>query len=323
MSDIREGLRRGSFYAKGFMNMIIPGRILSSLLDTEFKKLDASQKHEIEERAEYYVKLPKNASVSFSGSTKISDFRFPWRKQDRHSAYFLDLFPYLHILPHHLRFNYFAGDTDVEAKCPTFIKSRPIVNGSSYSALCRLNSLRHYRFVNDNIPFESKANKVVSRNEVRLQSWRTRLLEMYADNVMMDFGQINTDCGRPEWVKPFMSIHDQLKHKFVMCIRGHDVATNLKWVMSSNSLAVMPRPSVESWFQEGLLMPDIHYVEIKDDYSDLPERVEWFITHPKEARDIIHNANQWTMRFRNIHVERCAMAVAVRRYFEQTGQLIL
>ncbi len=50
---------------------------------------------------------------------------------------------------------------------------------------------------------------------------------------------------------PFMSIDEQLGHKFIMCIRGNDVATNLKWVMSSSSIAVMPRPDVESWYMEG------------------------------------------------------------------------
>ena len=40
------------------------------------------------------------------------------------------------------------------------------------------------------------------------------------------------------------------KHKFILCIEGNDVASNLKWVMSSNSVAVMPKPKFESWFME-------------------------------------------------------------------------
>ena len=48
---------------------------------------------------------------------------------------------------------------------------------------------------------------------------------------------------------------------------GVDVATNLKWVMSSNSIAVMPRPKIESWFMENKLIPEKHYIEIKEDLS--------------------------------------------------------
>ena len=53
-----------------------------------------------------------------------------------------------------------------------------------------------------------------------------------------------------------------------MCVEGVDVATNLKWVMSSNSIAVMPKPEIESWFMEKTLIPDFHYIEIKKDYSE-------------------------------------------------------
>ena len=41
-----------------------------------------------------------------------------------------------------------------------------------------------------------------------------------------------------------VSIDYHLKHKFILCIEGNDVASNLKWVMSSNSVAVMPKPSL-------------------------------------------------------------------------------
>ena len=54
-----------------------------------------------------------------------------------------------------------------------------------------------------------------------------------------------------------------------MCVEGVDVATNLKWVMSSNSIAVMPKPKIESWFMENMLIPEKHYIEIKEDYSDV------------------------------------------------------
>ena len=51
--------------------------------------------------------------------------------------------------------------------------------------------------------------------------------------------------------------------------------------MSSNSLAVMPKPKFESWFMEGLLIPDHHFVEIKRDYSDLEEKLNYYIDNLK------------------------------------------
>ena len=67
-----------------------------------------------------------------------------------------------------------------------------------------------------------------------------------------------------------------------MALEGIDVASNLKWVMSSNSIAVMPRPTCETWFMEGTLIPDYHYIEIKPDFSDLEERLNQYITTERE-----------------------------------------
>ena len=67
-------------------------------------------------------------------------------------------------------------------------------------------------------------------------------------------------------------------------MEGNDVASNLKWVMSSNSIAVMPKPKYETWFMEGLLIPDQHYILIKDDYSDLETRLKFFLDHPQKAK---------------------------------------
>lgn len=80
------------------------------------------------------------------------------------------------------------------------------------------------------------------------------------------------------------TIREHLDYKFIMAIEGNDVASNLKWVMSSNSLAVMPRPTCETWFMEGTLIPDYHYIEVKDDFSDLEEKLNYYIAHPEKRK---------------------------------------
>ena len=42
---------------------------------------------------------------------------------------------------------------------------------------------------------------------------------------------------------PKKTIREHLDYKFIMALEGNDVASNLKWVMSSNSIAVMTRPT--------------------------------------------------------------------------------
>ena len=69
-------------------------------------------------------------------------------------------------------------------------------------------------------------------------------------------------------VQRIPTIREQLNYKFIFCIEGADTATNIKWVMSSNSLYAMPKPKYETWFMEGKLIKDFHYIEVEDDFSN-------------------------------------------------------
>ena len=105
-------------------------------------------------------------------------------------------------------------------------------------------------------------------------------------------------------------------------LEGVDVASNLKWVMSSNSIAVMPRPTYETWFMEGTLIPNYHYIEIKPDYSDLLERIDYYNNHIDEAKEIIKHANEYARQFRNKKRENLISLMVLAKYFEKTGQNI-
>ena len=96
------------------------------------------------------------------------------------------------------------------------------------------------------------------------------------------------------------------------------MATNLKWLMSTNCIAVMPRPTCESWFMEGTLIPDYHYIEIKPDFSDVEERIAYYEQHPDEAQLIIDHAHDYVSQFRDKERERIIAYLVVRKYFENT-----
>ena len=107
-----------------------------------------------------------------------------------------------------------------------------------------------------------------------------------------------------------------------MALEGNDVASNLKWVMSSNSIAVMPRPTCETWFMEGKLIPNYHYIEIKPDFTDLEERLKHYIEHPEEAQQIIEHAHEYVAQFRNPRREKLISLLVLDKYFRMTGQNI-
>ncbi|RYZ99434.1 MAG: lipopolysaccharide biosynthesis protein, partial [Sphingobacteriaceae bacterium] len=93
------------------------------------------------------------------------------------------------------------------------------------------------------------------------------------------------------------------------------------WILSSNSIAVMPKPKYETWFMEGRLVPNVHYILIKDDYSDLEERINYYINHTDEALAIIQNANIFVQQFFDRQKEDLISLLVLQKYFERTGQL--
>ena len=105
-----------------------------------------------------------------------------------------------------------------------------------------------------------------------------------------------------------------------MALEGIDVASNLKWVMSSNSIAVMPRPTCETWFMEGTLIPDYHYIEIKPDFSDLEERLNYYIEHVAESLEIIRHAHEYVSQFKDKRRENLISLLVLDKYFKMTGQ---
>ena len=101
---------------------------------------------------------------------------------------------------------------------------------------------------------------------------------------------------------------------------GAGKSTILKWVMSSNSVAVMPRPKYESWFMEGRLQPGVHYIEIKDDYSDLEDKIQYYSTHVEEAEAIIRNAHAFVEQFRDKEREELISILVLEKYLRHTKQ---
>ncbi len=94
--------------------------------------------------------------------------------------------------------------------------------------------------------YSEKENKLVWRGGAYMPL-RKRFVKLFYNHPKCNVGQTNSPSEDVPWQKPYMSLSEQLEYKFIFCPEGNDVATNLKWVMSSNSLCFMPRPTCETW----------------------------------------------------------------------------
>lgn len=78
----------------------------------------------------------------------------------------------------------------------------------------------------------------------------------------------------------------------------------------------MPKPTYETWFMEGTLIGNYHYIEIKKDYSDLEEKLNYYIKHTNEALKIIENAHKFVEQFWDKKREKLISLLVLQKYFQ-------
>ena len=266
-------------------------------------------------RVNYYNKLEDGFTLPESTAT-IKQF-----KKEKKKTYFFDLLEHLRYFDPRFRVAYLFGDITTVPERPSLVKSRPIAGANANAVLMKLNKVRHFIFVDDKVVFRDKKDMLVWRGKAYGQH-RIDFLQQFHDKPYCNVGQTNTKGNmRAPWQKAKMSLAKQLQYKFILCIEGNDVASNLKWVMSSNSLAFMVKPTYETWFMEGRLIPNHHYVLLKDDYSDLEEKIKYYAEHIDEAMAIIKNANDHVSQFKDQKREDAISLLVLKKYFEKSGQL--
>jgi hypothetical protein len=237
-------------------------------------------------------------------------------QHDGNTSMQMDLKSVLRYFDQSQCFNCVLGDTTKNPDTPSFLKSRPIDGEIQNSVLLKLNSARHYTFINDPTPFEKKENMAIWRGTVFKRRRRIALIENCFDHPQCDLGDTDKKkIGQPTY-RPFITLSEQLRNKFIISVEGNDVATNTKWIMSSNSLCFMPRPRYETWFMEGRLKPDHHYVLLKDDFSDLGEKIDYYSRHTDAALEIIAHAQKYVSPFLDRKLEQLVALRVAQKYFE-------
>lgn len=235
------------------------------------------------------------------------------------SGYSYDLYRILYPFRNTIRFNYIFGDVIEIPSIPSFVKSRPISDYNENSVLLPLDSNRHFNFIDDQTKFVEKKDEAVWRGAA-YQKHRIDFLESCMDLPFINLGNTAKIDGETTICEsPKMPIKEQLKYKFIISLEGNDVATNLKWIMSSNSVCIMPRPKYETWFMEGKLKPGIHYIEIQDDYSDLEEQFRKYVNKPEWCEQIIFNANEYTKKFKSISNRLLKARMVCKKFINLTS----
>ena len=204
-------------------------------------------------------------------------------------------------------------------KLPALVKVRYIKDEQG-GILCPLEYGRHWGEIKNlkDIPWNEKKNNCIWRG-ASTGNERIPFVKLYEEKY--DVG-ISILCqGQNYSIKNILSIEEMLHYKYQISIPGNDKDSGLNWKLASNSIVLMVPPIIESWLMEGLLQPYVHYVPLKEDYSNLDTIIEWCQTHDKECIEINKNAKQFMSQFENIEVEK-KLFNEIKKYYTENITLI-
>ncbi len=300
-----------------FIGFLIRNRIQSwlpsSIAFDPIEQIDVSSQTHLQ-KINYCFKLEQSFDVTDAvTAAKLSYFKKTGYSFDLHRI----LAPF-----QNLKFTYLPGDIKHVPDVPTVVRSRPIGDHNQNSVLLPLNSRRLFEVYSDPHRFEDKKPMIVWRGAV-YKEHRAELLEVCASLPFCDVLATVTSLDRCKhllgnWLTP----QQQMNYRYLFIIEGNDIASNIQWAMNSNSLCLMRKPRFESWFAEGLLKANVHYVEVADDFSDIEEKFNYYEAHPDRAKAIIKNANAYVRSLQNINEQYALGRQVMRKYAKLSSQTV-
>ena len=307
------------YYLRGFMFGLIPRSILIKLrpylLRDWEKRNDAEY---IRERVDYYKGLPFNGKqvtedIETYGGPKavaLSDIVLGKIK----SRYVYDVASVTRFFPSDLKMNLLPGDIWRNPKVPIVVKARRIAEGADNVTILRMDTAFLYLKPKDHIPFKEKENVLFFRGAIYNKPRREEFFRKWADHPFCDLGD-TTSHHISQWHKSTITLPEHFKYRYILCLEGNDISSSLQWVMASNCVPVMPKPTVESWLMESRMIPGVHYIEIASDFSDVDQKMEYYRAHPEEAEKISRESKKWVRQFLNKKRERIIALLVMENYF--------
>lgn len=279
-----------------------------------------------EERIDYYfnndcLKTVNNITSDdfvFDNVIEYSQGRYQEKKENN---YIYDLENIFSQLSSSIKVPIQIGDGAVKPTYHAFCKAREI--GHINSIILKLNTKRHWDFniENDDIVWSSKKNDVVWRGVTTGKILRENFVRKYNEIYNIGFSSVlkhKRDNISKDLVKGFLTIEEQLKNKFIISLEGNDVATNLKWLLASNSVPIMPKPKKESWLMEGLLKPYVHFIPLDDNLNNLHDVLKWASKNDSYCKDIADNGRVYMEQFSDAQSELELQRDIIKKYFNET-----
>lgn len=175
---------------------------------------------------------------------------------------------------------------------------------------------------NFNICWEDKKNTAVFRGTnsgrgITIETnKRLKIVEISENNICDDDGIPFIDAGITKWssrprklkdseyikvinpqsfgfkLKHYLTLKEQSEYKYIIHIEGHVSAYRLSIELATYSLILLVESKWKMWFTD-LLIPYKHYIPIKEDFSDIIEKIKWCKYNDEKCKQIALNARKF------------------------------
>jgi len=204
-----------------------------------------------------------------------------------------------------------CGDTSYTGPMyPIFTKFRDTWNPDSKGIIVDFESVALWKpvFAHEDPPWEYKKPELIWRGTDTSRGIRLNFVKKYQPIYDVGFSRYvqdsvkDPDLYKKEYLRNSVQIPEMLKYKYLPVVEGNDRSSSLYWILACNSVPLMPIPRYHSWICEKYLESGKHYVEVKSDWSDLPEKLEWCRSHDEECKQIAEEGKKFMLQFMNKHV---------------------
>jgi hypothetical protein len=161
--------------------------------------------------------------------------------------------------------------------------------------------------------------RILERHLPRLSRLKLcELSEMYPELIDAKYTIFTQGGEKIPYLKKFqgdtISFKDQMYYKYHILIDGNVCPyTKSGWKFFTNSLIFKPHSKWVQWYY-GDLKPYVHYVPVKEDLSDLVEKLHWAQGNDAEAKKIATNCREFALNHLTLSDQLLYLYHAVMRY---------
>ena len=213
----------------------------------------------------------------------------------------------------------YLGEKELEGHLPYIRKARKV--DDQEGVLFKLSTIRHFHpckeAQKEDIEWENKQDDVIWRGATTSAKYRNTFVERYFDQYDIGFSTTKQFPELADYTRDMVTIEEQLKYKFIVSLEGYDLASNLKWILASNSVPVMPEPTWVSWIMEHKLVPYEHYLPLNEKLDNLEELLDWAEKNDTKCQEIAQNGKAYMSQFFDEKKERQIQQELLVKYTQQ------